>query len=144
MATSSDEEDVRAKGRGNGDLFNSSPAGKAVDTSDEDNEADSLDGREVSEKPRAGDYRQGPGLAPGGRASSSSSTSLRDFAESLNWVPMRLTEEERRCLAVLEAALEVSEYTGKAFVAFEEEFLEFSLCPRFSRPPPIPTQMWST
>jgi hypothetical protein len=52
------------------------------------------------------------------RGGGRSAMTLREFTKSLEFIPMRLTEEERRYLAVLENALDVSEYTDVVDVTF--------------------------
>jgi Protein of unknown function (DUF2009) len=47
-----------------------------------------------------------------------SSESVKDFAERCRYIPMRLTEDERRLLSVLENALEVCEYTDTVDVTY--------------------------
>ena len=43
---------------------------------------------------------------------------MRDFEELCKHIPMRLTEDERRLLSVLENALEVCEYTDTVDVTY--------------------------
>ena len=52
------------------------------------------------------------------KSSTRSAESMRDFAERCKHIPMRLTEDERRLLSVLENALEVCEYTDTVDVTY--------------------------
>ena len=60
----------------------------------------------------------GPATHSHSKSSTRSAESMRDLAERCKHIPMRLTEDERRLLSVLENALEVCEYTDTVDVTY--------------------------
>ncbi len=50
--------------------------------------------------------------------SSDNILALRDWIENCKYIPLRLTEDERKLFAVFESALEVCEYTDIVDVTF--------------------------
>ena len=72
----------------------------------------------------------GPALPPGGMAalySNDSERRLKTNRERVRWLPLRLTEEERTLLALLQGALHHSEYTDKVDVFSHSEKVQRQL-----------------
>ncbi len=115
-AAAGDEEDVEGAAQG--------PAGAANGALDEDE--DMAGGDDPQGTPNghggAGAAAAPPRRLAGSAAAAAAGEGASTWAERAKYIPMRLEQPERRLLRLLEAALNVSEYTDKVRVRAGEGF----------------------